>query len=118
MIKNNFCSIVPYFKINDGNMSDFKSLCKRFSEATSKESGCLFYGFTFFQDIAHCREGYIDGKAVLEHLDNVGGLLKEALELSELMMLEIHGPQEEIEKLREPLANLNPTFFSIESYDK
>jgi hypothetical protein len=62
----------------------------------------------------HCREGYEDAEGVLFHLDNVGTLLNEALKISDLTRLEIHGPEEELAKLREPLAELNPEYFVLE----
>jgi len=36
-----------------------------------------------------------------------------ALKISELIRLEIHGPEQELEKLREPLAELKPQFFVL-----
>jgi hypothetical protein len=47
-------------------------------------------------------------------LENIGTLLQEALKISELTRLEIHGPEEELAKLREPLAELQPQFFTLE----
>ena len=35
-------------------------------------------------------------------------LIEETLTLSELIRLEIHGPESELDKLREPLAYLSP----------
>ena len=108
------CSIVPYFKIGEGNLSAFKALGDEFVAATDTESGCLYYGFCFDGDIAHCREGYENGEAVLIHLDNVGELLGRALQIATLERLEIHGPEHELAKLREPLAELAPQFFVLE----
>jgi hypothetical protein len=51
---------------------------------------------------------------VLAHLENVGSLLGEALKISEIARLEIHGPEEELAKLREPMAQLKPQFFTLE----
>lgn len=108
------CTIVPYFKVYGGKIGAFKELCEKFVEKTNEEPKCLYYGFSFAGDQVHCREGYEDAQGVLAHLENVGALLKEALKISELTRLEIHGPGEELAKLREPLANLNPQFFELE----
>ena len=108
------CSIVPYFKIQNGKVDDFKALCEQFVAKTKDEPKCLYYGFSFDGDQAHCREGYADADGALAHLDNVGTLLQEALKIAELTRLEIHGPDEELAKLREPLAGLNPQFFTLE----
>ena len=106
--------MVPYFKANAGKLDAFKALCERFVAKSSNEAKCLYYGFSFDGDQIHCREGYVDAEGVLTHLDNVGSLLAEALSISELTRLEIHGPEQELAKLRDPLAQFQPQFFVLE----
>ena len=108
------CTLVPYFRVNEGQMANFREGCAKFVERTLTEPKCMFYGFSFNGNEAHCREGYEDAEALLSHLDNVGALLDEALKISELTRLEVHGPESELAKLREPLAGLNPKFFTLE----
>ena len=108
------CTIVPYFKVHSGKLEAFKALCERFVEKTSGETKCLYYGFCFDGDQVHCREGYEDAEGALTHLENVGTLLDEAFKIADLTRLEIHGPEEELAKLREPLAELKPQFFTLE----
>lgn len=108
------CTIVPYFKVSSGKLEAFKELCKQFVAKTSKEPKCLYYGFSFTGDQVHCREGYADAEGLLAHLENVGTLLQEALKIAEITRLEVHGPEDELAKLREPLADLKPQFFVLE----
>jgi quinol monooxygenase YgiN len=108
------CTLVPYFKIHDGQRRAFKNGCEAFVEKTRSEPNCLFYGFSFDGDEAHCREGYADAESLLFHLDNVGALLQEALKISDLTRLEVHAPESELALLRESLAGLNPQFFALE----
>jgi quinol monooxygenase YgiN len=108
------CSIVPYFRVPEENQEKFKALCEKFVEKTCSEPQCHYYGFSFSGDLAHCREAYADAQGLLDHLQNVGSLLQEALKIAELVRLEVHGPESELAKLREPLANLNPQFFTLE----
>jgi len=108
------CTIVPYFKVNDGKLDQFKEICERFIEKSRGESKCLYYGFSFNGNDAHCREGYDGAEGVLTHLDNVGDLIAEALLISDLERLEIHGVESELALLREPLAELSPKFFVLE----
>lgn len=107
-------TIVPYFKVQEGKLKDFSALCERFVAQTSEEPNCIYYGFSFCGDEAFCREGYENAEAALLHLDRVGPLLQEALKISELTRLEIHGPEAQLAKLREPLASLAPRFFTLE----
>jgi quinol monooxygenase YgiN len=108
------CTIVPYFRVATDQMGSFKNLCRRFIERTQSEPKCLFYGFSFHEDEIHCREGYADAEGALAHLGNVKDLLEESLQIGDLIRLEIHGPEEELAKLREPLVRLNPQFFVLE----
>jgi quinol monooxygenase YgiN len=108
------CSIVPYFQVSPGQLAAFKELCERFVARTQGEAKCLYYGFCFDGDVAHCREGYTDAAGVLAHLENVGPILQEALKISTLIRLEIHGPEEELGLLRGPLSGLAPKFFVLE----
>lgn len=108
------CSIVPYFKVQDGQLDAFRALCERFVTKAGSESACLYFGWSFEGDEVHCREAYADAAGLLAHLDNVGSLIGEALEISEISRLEVHGPDAELAKLRGPLAELNPRFFTLE----
>jgi quinol monooxygenase YgiN len=112
--KDHSVSIHPYFKVADGKLDAFKELCEQFVSATVKEPMCLYYGFSFNGNEVHCREGYEGADALLSHLANVGPLLERALKISELSRLEIHGMDEELAKLRGPLADFHPTYFTLE----
>jgi quinol monooxygenase YgiN len=111
--KDTACSLVPYFEVAAGKLDDFKALGPRFIKLTRKEPGVLYYAFSFNGQAAHCREGYKDAAAVLAHLGNVDAVLKEALTISKITRLEVHGPAAELDKLREPLAGLNPAWFIL-----
>jgi len=108
------CTIVPYFKVHEGELAAFRALCEQFVAKTGEEAGCLYYGFSFDGDQVHCREGYADADALLTHLDGVSSLLGEALKIADLSRLEVHGPPAELDKLREPLGGLEPQFFTLE----
>ena len=109
------CSIMPYFQIADGKAEEFKDISDKMVESTTKEPGCLYYGFSFDGDAAYCREGYADADALLAHAVNAGPLLEQLTGVSTLVRIEICGPADEIDKLREPMAFLNPTFYVLES---
>jgi quinol monooxygenase YgiN len=111
---SNFVSLHPYFKVHPGKLEAFKAAFPAFIEKTATEEKNLFYGFTINGDEVFCREGYTDAEGVLAHLDNVGAMLAEALKIGDLIRLELHGPANELDKLRKPLAHLNPVWFVIE----
>ncbi|MDP8567660.1 putative quinol monooxygenase [Methylophilus aquaticus] len=109
------CTLVPYFEVPTENLPAFKALGASFLEKTRNEAGCLHYAFSFSGNTAHCREGYSHAEALLAHLENVAEPLGEALKLATITRLEVHAPASEVEKLKGPLAALNPQFFILES---
>jgi quinol monooxygenase YgiN len=108
---SNFVSLHPYFKVHPGKLEAFKAGLRGFVEKTKTEEKNLFYDFTINGDEALCREGYIDAEGLLAHLANVDALLKEALKIADLTRLEVHGPSKELDKLKEPMAELKPAWF-------
>jgi len=114
-LEDNVCTLVPYFTVQEDKLDEFKALGEQMVTATKNESGVRFYGFSFNGNQAHCREGYDDAAGVLAHLENVGELLQQALAIAAIDRLEVHAPSAEIEKLKEPLASLNPSYFTMET---
>ena len=114
MTQDSSVALYPYFKIHSGKLPEFKGLVERFVEKTQPEQGCLYYMFTFDGDIAHCREAYVNADALLKHVENVGALIQEALTMSDVHRMEVHGPAAELEKLRELLTPLNAQFFILD----
>jgi quinol monooxygenase YgiN len=113
-LPTNVVSIHPYFKVHAGQLDAFKALMRAFVEKTKPEAGNLYYEFTVNGDEVFCREGYIGAEGALAHLTNVGELVAEALKISTLLRLELHGPADELEKMKGPMAALNPAMFALE----
>lgn len=109
-------TIQPYFEVKHGEMDDVRGYLERFVALTRSEAGCLYYGFSICGSRFFCREGYADAAGALAHLENVGPLLQEMLGTGkiELTDLQIHGPEQELAKLREPLADLGPSYWVLE----
>ena len=62
----------------------------------------------------HCIGRHADADGVLAHLDNVGAMLGEAMKMADLVRLELHGPANELDKLRGPLVHLKPVWFILD----
>lgn len=108
------CTIHPYFKVSSGKMEEFKILCKQMMDKVITEPNCLYYGFSFDGDEAHCREGYVNAEAMLLHNENVAELFAQVQKIAKVTRLEVHGSEAELNKLRQPLAKLQPQFFVLE----
>ena len=72
---------------------------------TGSEDKNLFYVFSINEDQVFCREAYESADGLLAHLDNVGALLEEMLNMPDLTRVKVPGPPEELEKLKAPLAH-------------
>jgi quinol monooxygenase YgiN len=112
-MNRNFVSLHPYFKVHPGKLDEFKAGLPAFVKKTKTEQKNLFYDFTINGDEVFCREGYVDAEGLLAHLANVDALLKEAMKIANLVRVEVHGPATELEKLKAPLAALNPAWFVL-----
>lgn len=104
-------SLHPYFKVRPGNMNSVLALLREFADKTTAESQVLYYEFTVNGDEVFCREAYTSAEGVQAHVANVGALLQRFMALADLTRFEVHGPAEELEKLKGPLGVLNPTWF-------
>lgn len=114
-MKPNFVSLHPYFRAHPGKIDAAKSLFPQFIEKTATENENLFYGFTVDGDEILCREGYESAEGLLTHLENVAAPLSQMLKVADLTRIEVHGPAEQLEKLKAPMAHLNPAWFTLEA---
>merc|ERR1712232_174148 len=86
-------------------------------ETTAKEKSCVYYGWTMDGDKLFCREAYLDADGVLAHLENVGPCIEKILSqgVCKLDSIEFHGPQADLEKLREKAEALGATCYATDS---
>ncbi|HEX8280442.1 MAG TPA: hypothetical protein VF551_03620 [Chthoniobacterales bacterium] len=108
-----FVSLHPYFKVPPDKLQMLTDVLPEFVAKTRAETQNLFYEFTINGDEVFCREGYANAEALLEHLGNAQAMLEAALQIAELIRIEVHGPAAELEKLKGPLAHLNPAWFVL-----
>jgi len=101
------CTVTAFFNVNPGKLEAFEQLADQFVAKTRNESGIRAYGWSFSADEAHCRQRYQNAEGFLEHVENVFALFQEALTISDCTRLAIHGPEDELAKLRQPLADIN-----------
>lgn len=53
-------------------------------------------------------------EGLLAHLANIDKLLGEALKISQITRVKVHGAADELTKLVKPLSSLSPTYFTLE----
>lgn len=106
-------SIHPYFKVHPGKIEQAKALLPAFVARTKEDPACERYEFTIAGDTIFCRELYRDAAALLAHVGYVDAQLKAMLAIADLVRVEIHGPASELAKLKQPFADLNPTWYEF-----
>mmetsp|Transcript_58921 Transcript_58921/g.140636 ORF Transcript_58921/g.140636 Transcript_58921/m.140636 type:complete len:385 (-) Transcript_58921:107-1261(-) len=111
-------AFMPYFLIKD--MDPFLEVCQQCMEQVKLETLCLSFGVAInrgpHSDMAFCRELYASAEGVIAHLMNIEMLFKEGLcKYGELVSLQIHGPKEELDKLRDDpiVQEMDPEFFEL-----
>lgn len=107
-------SIHPYFRLQPGKLSEARHLLAQMVARTATEKANLYYDFTLNGDVVFCREAYVGAEGLLQHVENVGPLLGEFLKIAEVLRVEVHGAQADLDQLKEPLANLKPEWFVFE----
>lgn len=107
-------SIHPYFRVHPGKLDEVRTILRRFVAAAGEEPRTLYYDFTLSGDVVFCREAYDGAEGLLAHVDHIGPILGDMLQVSEVVRLEIHGSAAEIEKLKVPFAAMNPEWFVYE----
>ena len=105
-LETKMVSIHPHFIIKDGKMDQCIALLEEILVLTkSNEPDCLFFNITICRpNKAYVREAYKDGAAALFHLKNMGHMIPKLFEVSDINV-QVHGPAEEIEPLKELLPD-------------
>jgi quinol monooxygenase YgiN len=109
-------TIVPYFTVPADKRDDFMKAtkdCLRNTRRGTKDS--LYYGFCCHEDKVFCREGYQNSDAVLQHLKDVKAPVDKMVEICGGLDLHIMGPAADLAKLKDPLKDLNPTYWETDS---
>jgi quinol monooxygenase YgiN len=114
-IQDTWCSVDAYFTVKPEKKEAFNDVVDRFVTETKKESGIRYYGWSAREDEIHCRQGYLNADGFLEHAANVRHIFEEAMTISDCTRLAIHGPEEELEKLKGPMEGIPLQYFSLTS---
>ena len=107
-------SIHPYFKAKPGKLDEAKAVLPKLVAKTATEELVIQYDFTIHGNEIFCRESYVEAEGLLAHVENVGEVFEELLQFVDVTRLEVHGPEDELEKLKPSLAHLDPTWFVLE----
>jgi quinol monooxygenase YgiN len=104
-IKEDFCTLMPYFTVINGHMEEALSIADKLCEISIKEEGCLFYNYTVHKNIIHFREAFVDATAVFLHIENIKETVANLAKISTRSRAEIHGTRRELGLIEDPRKN-------------
>ncbi len=108
-------SLIGYFTIPAENASTFRKNCEKMVALRDKEPGHLASAYSFDDNGgAVSREDYVSADAVIEHMRIGAHVFESTKALVEITGVEVHGPRDELEKLRGTLEPMQPRFFVTE----
>ncbi|MEM9224227.1 MAG: antibiotic biosynthesis monooxygenase [Pseudomonadota bacterium] len=108
-------TIIGSFAIRPGNADKLRENCKAMVALCEDRPGHLSAAYSFDGDTAATsREDYENAEAVLLHMKIGHRLYESTSELVDIKSVEIHGPADELEKLRALFGDHAPRFFATE----
>lgn len=108
-------TLIGTFTIRTGNADKFRANCKEMVALRDKEPGHLGSAYSFDGDSsAVSREDYDSADAVKRHMEIGQHIYESTRDLVDITGVEVHGPAEEVDKLRDLLADLSPRYFVTE----
>lgn len=107
-------TLLAYFKIHAGKGDELRANCEKIVALGEKEGRALSFAYSFDGDEFVSREDYADADAVLAHMEDAKRTYEGTLAITELTRAEVHGPESELRKLREPFAPFSPRYFATE----
>ncbi len=109
-------TLIGYFAIRPGKAVQFRANCEAMVALRSKEPGHLASAYSFDgDDRAVSREDYANAEAVLKHMQVGEHIYEQTRTLVDITAVEIHGPADELDKLRDLFKDLSPRLFVTES---
>jgi len=108
-------TVVALLKIHPGKLDEFKNKVPELIKAVKQnEPGAIMYDWFLNEDAMECTvlETYADTKAVMAHVGNVGELLQQLFEISDLSMQVFGNPDPELSKMIQDMGARHYPFFS------
>ena len=117
-IEDSAVSIIPVFQIKEGHtMADcqpFLSECARLVK--EKEPNCFTYSVVVKDDQTFSlREAYKSADDLLYHMEVVTPTLMKLAEHADVVDMDIHGAEEQLDKLMHRLGHFKPKLWKLQS---
>ncbi|MFA3917335.1 antibiotic biosynthesis monooxygenase [Ruegeria hyattellae] len=108
-------TVIGYFSISSENAAAFRENCAAMVALHDKEPGHLATAYGFCSDgTAVSREDYDSAEAVQRHMQLGSHIFESTQALVQITGVELHGPAEEIDRLRDLFSAMSPRCFVTE----
>lgn len=108
-----FVAIQATFRIHPGLREIVNRLLGEFDRRASDEPLILFHEASFQSDALALRIAFPSAVSLLDHLAGTSDGFERLLSETDLIRMEIHGPEAELSQLRGPLGALQPDWFVL-----
>lgn len=111
----NIVSVIGYFSIPAAHAKAFRQNCADMIALREQESGHLASAYSFGADgTAVSREDYDSADAVIRHLELGSHIFESTQTLVTITGVELHGPEAELEKLKNLFSGMPPKTYVTE----
>ena len=108
-------SVHPYFKVHPGKVAEFQAILPDMIAKVAAEPGTLAYEIGANGDEFMFREAYDGAAGWQSHMANTDPIVARLLQVATVRRLEIHGPAQELDKLRAQVSAMNPVWYIRET---
>lgn len=114
MFKNDhYIAAFPRYKAHsEEDLSRLIELSNQSVEAAANAPACESYGYSIKGTTICFLEAWENPTALLAHLEKIKPhIIEEMLKISDVVQVDIHGPEEALEKIRKAVEPFGPTFY-------
>jgi hypothetical protein len=104
-------TMITYYSVQD--MDTFANLTVEIAEAKKADDAVLSCSFSFNANQVVCVENFDSAEKAKTHLDSYADLAKRALESAEIEKVDVMGPEDQLEQLRESFNDFNVMFWAM-----
>jgi hypothetical protein len=103
--------MITYYEVND--MDTFANLTVEIAEFKKGDEAVLGCSFSFNANQVVCIESFETAEKAKAHLDVAAEYAKRAMESADVTKVEVTGPEEQLEQLRESFNDVNVMFWAM-----
>ncbi len=110
-----FVAIQASFRIHTGHREIVERLLAELELRSSENPSVLFHEASFRSEDLALRVAFQSAESLLDHLASTSEWFERLLTRTDLVRMEVHGPEHELSQLRGPLGVFQPEWYVLMS---